>query len=257
MSRLFPKVANPEEPRLLIGLGAGGHARTVLDAIRSAPGRFRVVALFDDDPLVVGTRVGGIPVVGAFDPVRAAAEVGGVTAAFVGVGGIVDLGVRRRTFALLADAGYELPAIIHLAAVVSPSATIAEGAQILAGAVINAEARIGQNGIVNSRAVVGHDAVVGAHAHVASGAIVGGEAVIAPGAHIGSGAVVLEGRRIGEGALVGSGAVVTRDVAAGATVIGIPARAHAHAASQRRPPRIRVRATRASDIPDGVVTTRQ
>ena len=43
-------------------------------------------------------------------------------------------------------------------------------------------------------------------------------------ASIGSGAVVLGGLTIGEGALVGAGAVVTRDVPAGATVVGNPAR---------------------------------
>ena len=41
---------------------------------------------------------------------------------------------------------------------------------------------------------------------------------------IGSGAVVMGGVRIGEGALIGAGAVVTRDVAPGETVAGVPAR---------------------------------
>lgn len=43
-------------------------------------------------------------------------------------------------------------------------------------------------------------------------------------ASIGSGAVILAGVTIGEGALVGAGAVVTRDVPAGATAVGNPAR---------------------------------
>jgi len=46
-------------------------------------------------------------------------------------------------------------------------------------------------------------------------------------AAIGSGAVVLAGVRIGSGALVGAGAVVTRDVAPGEVVVGMPARSRA------------------------------
>jgi acetyltransferase-like isoleucine patch superfamily enzyme len=43
-------------------------------------------------------------------------------------------------------------------------------------------------------------------------------------ASIGSGAVVLGGVRVGAGALVGAGAVVTRDVAPGSVVAGVPSR---------------------------------
>jgi UDP-2-acetamido-3-amino-2,3-dideoxy-glucuronate N-acetyltransferase len=48
--------------------------------------------------------------------------------------------------------------------------------------------------------------------------------VVRDGASIGSGAVILGGVEIGAGALVGAGAVVTRDVSAGETVAGVPAR---------------------------------
>jgi acetyltransferase-like isoleucine patch superfamily enzyme len=47
---------------------------------------------------------------------------------------------------------------------------------------------------------------------------------IEDGALIGAGASILPSVRIGRGAVVGSGAVVTRDVPAGAVVMGIPAK---------------------------------
>lgn len=49
-------------------------------------------------------------------------------------------------------------------------------------------------------------------------------ATIERGAIIGAGAVLLPGIRIGERAIVGAGAVVTANVAAGAVVVGSPAR---------------------------------
>lgn len=48
--------------------------------------------------------------------------------------------------------------------------------------------------------------------------------VVGSHASIGSGAVILGGVHIGDAALVGAGAVVTRDVPAGETVVGNPAR---------------------------------
>jgi UDP-2-acetamido-3-amino-2,3-dideoxy-glucuronate N-acetyltransferase len=50
---------------------------------------------------------------------------------------------------------------------------------------------------------------------------------ICRGASVGSGAVIMCGVTVGEKALVGAGAVVTKDVPAGATVAGVPARVRA------------------------------
>ena len=47
---------------------------------------------------------------------------------------------------------------------------------------------------------------------------------IGAGVWIGGGAILLPGVTIGDGAIIGAGSMVTRDVAAGATVMGNPAR---------------------------------
>lgn len=51
-----------------------------------------------------------------------------------------------------------------------------------------------------------------------------GEIVIKNGAYLGAGCIILPGVTIGENSAIGAGAVVTKDVPAGTTVVGIPAK---------------------------------
>lgn len=205
----------------IIGLGAGTHAKSVLEAIRSGE-RFQAVALVDDDPSRAGGSVVGVAVHDHVAMARFRAE--GVRHAFVGVGGTRDSGPRRRAFGRLRDAGFELPEIVHPAASVSEWARLGTGAQVLAAAVVSAEAEIGDGAIVNTGAIVEHDCRIGEHTHVAPGARLAGLVSVGADAHVGIGAVVIEGVRIGAGALVAAGAVVVRDVGDGERVAGVPAR---------------------------------
>jgi UDP-perosamine 4-acetyltransferase len=206
----------------IIGYGAGGHARSLLEALRSG-GRFDVVGLADDDPALAGSDVLGVPVVegGALERFRA----DGVEHAFVGVGGVVSSAARRRAFARLDAAGFTLPEVVHASAVVSPRAQLGRGVQLLALAVVNAAAVVADGAIVNTGAIVEHDCVVGAAAHLGPRAVLGGHVTVGEDAHVGMGAVVVEGTRVGTGAFVAAGATVIGDVPDGARVAGVPARA--------------------------------
>lgn len=217
----MPARPTPERVRL-VGLGAGTHAKSLLEAIRSS-GAFEVAALVDDDPARAGGHLLGFPVLaGAESLARLKDE--GVAHAFAGVGGVGDNGPRRAVFERLLAEGFQLPPIVHAAAVVSPWAQLGRGAHVLAGAIVNAGASVGDDVIVNTGAIVEHDCVLGAHAHVAPGVRLAGLVEIGEAAHVGIGAVVVGRVHVGAGALVAAGAVVVRDVPAGARVAGVPAR---------------------------------
>lgn len=141
-----------------------------------------------------------------------------------GIGWLGKSPRRRAFFERAVELGFVIPAIVHATATVAPTAVLDEGAQVMAGAVVNPCARLGTNTIANTRSIIEHHAVVGSHCHIAPGAVVCGDVRIGDEAFIGAGAIVIQGKTIGENAFVAAGAVVSRDVAAGTTVMGVPAR---------------------------------
>lgn len=74
---------------------------------------------------------------------------------------------------------------------------------------------------------IGHDAVIGDGCEISTGAIIGGWCELGDNVRVGLGAVLRPRVKVGDGARVGMGAVVTKDVPAGETWVGNPARLHA------------------------------
>jgi len=206
----------------VIGLGAGGHGRVVLEAL-VLRGEVMVVGLLDPRRELWGTEVMGVPVLGGDDELGRQYD-GGVRHVFIGLGGAADTAPRRRLYEFARGQGCHVASVVHPAAIVSPSASVEPGAQVRAGAVVGTSTAIGENAIVNTGAVVDHDCRVEPHAHVATGARIASSAVIGEGAHVGAGATVIQEITIGAGAIVGAGAVVIRDVSPRDRVVGVPAR---------------------------------
>jgi acetyltransferase-like isoleucine patch superfamily enzyme len=78
--------------------------------------------------------------------------------------------------------------------------------------------------MVHYGCTVGHEARIGRGSVLNPGANVSGGVEIGKAVMVGTGAQILQYLRIADGSTIGAGAVVTRDVGAGETVVGIPAR---------------------------------
>jgi len=120
---------------------------------------------------------------------------------------------------------------------------------VLSGAKIGARCNICSHCFIENDVVIGDDVTVKCGVQLWDGIVLEGHVFVGPnvtftndsnprskihkapertlvrkGASIGANATVLPGIVIGEGAMIGAGSVVTKDVPAGATVVGNPAR---------------------------------
>ena len=216
------RTRNPGDIVTCVFIGHGGHASVLLDCLEHDR-RVVVAGALARDPTTAGTLFQTLPVLGG-DDLLPSLPTRGITHFVVAVGGTHDNKPRRALFEQAVAAGLAPLTVVHPRAVVSATASVGPGCQLLAGAIVGPGARLGANVIVNSGAIIEHDCEVGDHVHVATGAQLASTVTIGMGAHIGAGATVIQLKRVGEWAVVGAGAVVVRDVADGTVVVGVPAR---------------------------------
>ena len=206
----------------VVGIGAGGHAKVIIDILSHSP-RMQVVGLVELATRLFGETIEGSLILGDDDLLpQLLAE--GVGFAFLGIGGVGNNLPRAEAYDRILKLGFDLITAIHPRAVVARSAKLGRGVSIMAGVVVNPAAVIGEDVILNSQCTVEHDCVIGDHVHIAPGATLSGAVQVGRLSHIGTGASVRQGIRIGERVVVGVGSVVINDVPDGMVVVGAPAR---------------------------------
>lgn len=196
-----------QRERPVLVFGAGGHARSVKDALERLGG-----AVMAEVP-------------GTSDPAAGDAAAVQVLRS-EGARALVAIGDNRTRMRVIARIPEELraDALVAASATVSSEAQLAPLCVVLEHAHVGPGARLGYGTIINTAAVVEHDCRVGEGVHVAPGAVLLGGCSVGDGAFIGGGAVVLPSIHVGQEATVGAGAVVLEDVEPGATVVGVPGR---------------------------------
>lgn len=204
----------------LLVLGAGGHAKVLIDALLLSA--IPVKAVLEPNQELWGKTLLGVPIVAGDDYILSHQPQDILL--LNGLGSISDTQPRRKLFERWKAHGYQFASVIHPKAIVSPFACLGEGVQIMAGAVLQAGVTVAENSVINTGAIVEHDCQIAAHVHIAPGARLAGSVTLGQASHIGLSASILQNLTVGENCLVAAGAVVINSVASGVTVMGIPAR---------------------------------
>ena len=208
----------------MIGIfGTGGLGKIVAWLLKDTTNRadWPKFVFIDDDVSKHGERVLGIEVCGP-----EALKEGRFAFAIPALGeGHRRQEVERR----LHDNGIRIGSAIHSSAIVAPEVAISAGCIISAGSVLQPSVFIGPCVYISSNATVAHDCVVEGYVSFGPGVQVAGNVHIGAFVSIGTGASIINGTpekklSIGDRATVGAGACVTRNVPAGATVVGVPAK---------------------------------
>lgn len=201
---------------LIVVLGAGGHAKVIVECLRSAG--WQVVGCTDADPS--SRNCAGAPVIGSDDRLSAIRSEG-VRHAFCALG---DNRLRERIGDEVAALGFEMPSLLGPGARVSPSVQLGRGVAVLPGAVVNVDTRIGDFAIVNTNANIDHDGLIGRAVHIGPGAALAGEVAVGDRSFVATGSAVISRIKIGSDTVIGAGSVVVTNIESNVVAFGNPAR---------------------------------
>lgn len=201
--------------------------------VNDARARWARVVLLDDDPGRHGQEILGVPVVGAFSALAAADP-------------LTDEAVNlvARTTAGRAAAGERITSHgVHLVGLVHPGAEVdgvelADDVIVYPRAWIGPHVSIGPGSVVFMGAVVGHGSTLGADCVVAPNAVVNARVVAGDRVYFGTNASVLPDLEIGDDATIAANSAVMSHVRAGATMLGVPAKALPLPAARRAGPTV-------------------
>lgn len=193
----------------IVLLGGGGHCKSVIDAIRGL-NEYNIVGILDVKQNI-GKKVCGIEIID-IDSNASKYIKAGVQYAFISVGSVGNVSLRKKLNQIIIENNFILPTIIDSSAVVSDEAIISKGVFVGKNAVINAGVSIGENCICNTGSIIEHDCDIQNYVHISPGATICGGVKVGANSHIGANSTIIQYKTIGRNVIIGAGSVVVKNV---------------------------------------------
>lgn len=198
--------------------GAGGLGREVLSLV-NATDRYEVKGFFDDG-ISEGTIIKGIKVLGGFNKLSSFDDPINLVLALGSPAAKVDLLKKMDRSKII------FPIVRHPSVILQEASAIeiGEGTILCAGSILTTDIKVGSHVLINLNCTIGHGVSIGSTSSLMPGVNVAGEVNIGSSVLIGSGSNVINRVVLGDNSTIGMGSVVLRDVEAGITVAGVPAK---------------------------------
>ena len=204
----------------IVIFGSGGLAREVaflIDQINAASPRWNILGFVETERAHVGQQVGKYQVYCAEEELLEKK-----LAAAIGIG---TPAVIHKIASRFADSNIDFPNLVHPSVVRDePRVALGRGNILCAGNIFTTDIAVGSFNFFNLNCTYGHDVRIADCCVFNPGINMSGGVEMGSRCLIGTGATILQYLKIGDEVTVGAGSVVTKDVAAGTTVVGVPAK---------------------------------
>lgn len=218
----FPDYDAPEAAPPLVIFGAGGFGREVLVLLRQlneVQPTWHLRGFYDDHAPAAAT-INGLPYLGDAAALNATSE---PLAVAVAVG---SPAARAAVVARLTSPQLSFPTLVHPGVALQPyqNISVGEGTIIQKDVNLMTDLRIGRFVVLNVGTILGHDAVVEDFCSLMGHVDLSGYVHVETGCYLGTKSTIIQGLRMGRHSTLGAGAVAVRDLPAGVTAVGVPAK---------------------------------